>query len=206
MLDDLLAHVPVSTAAKEAVVMRLQEPHRHYHNLQHVLEMWAWHKQYCDGRFEPAMVASFCLYHDAIYDPAAKDNEARSVELWTQDSTDTPLSQMVTLAIEATTDHFQETPWPCVKWCLNLDLLRLGTSESEFTQHGHDIRAEFAHVNDIAWIKMSADWRAKVLAQPVIFAFPQFATFEAAARRNLARALLIDWAVIGDLEPTPQSY
>lgn len=207
MLDDLLAHVPVSTRAKEAVVVRLSEPHRHYHDLRHVLEMWAWHKQYCDGRFNPQMIASFCLYHDAVYYPDAKDNEARSAELWKQDSIDVPynLSQMTQIAIEASANHFQKPQWLCVRWCLDLDLLRLGAPESEFTQHGIAIRAEFCHVNDVDWIRISAEWRTKVLAQPSIFSFPQFAAFETTARRNLARALVLDWTAMGYLNDEPQS-
>ena len=75
-LSDLLSFVPVSEAAKVAVVTRLQEPHRRYHNLDHPVEMWRWHRQFTPhGSPTTVIVASFCLYHDAIYDTRASDNE-----------------------------------------------------------------------------------------------------------------------------------
>jgi predicted metal-dependent HD superfamily phosphohydrolase len=197
----LLAKGPENTTANAGVVARLNEPHRHYHNLRHVLEMWQWHKKYSDGMFNPEMIASFCLYHDAFCDPESKKNEARSADLWLRDCTGTQinLAEMVHTAITASIDHFHNHSWPCIRWCINLDLLRLGTPEPEFTQHGLDIRAEYGYLSDDQWLKKSAEWRAKCMAQPAIFAFPQFAEFERQARRNLANALLADWRAIGYL-------
>jgi predicted metal-dependent HD superfamily phosphohydrolase len=192
-MNDLLAHVPVSAQAKEAALRRLQEPHRRYHNLEHVLEMWRWHREYSRGRFSDAVVASFCLYHDAIYQPCAKDNELRSAELWLRDSQDHPL---VHDAILASADHFTVQREPCVDWCLNLDLLRLGTPNHEFTQHGLDIRAEYAQLSDHQWVKASSEFRAKVMAQSTIFRFAEFAGFERQARYNLATALIEDWRAL----------
>jgi predicted metal-dependent HD superfamily phosphohydrolase len=99
-------------------------------------------------------------------------------------------------------DHFADHEHePVIKWCLNLDLLRLGTSASEFVQHGQDIREEYNHLDDLGWVKASAAFRIKAMAQPTIFQFPQFASFEAQARRNLANSLMQDWQTLGYLEP-----
>ena len=57
-LLDLLRHVPVTEAAKLAVVERLREPHRHYHTLEHVLEMWRWHTEHNQGKFDDASAAA----------------------------------------------------------------------------------------------------------------------------------------------------
>lgn len=205
-LAHLLQHVPVSEAAKTAVVARLQEPHRRYHNLDHVLEMWRWHNEYHHSLFMDMAgvqtVASFCLYHDAVYDPQAqpKDNERRSADLWWRDCDDVnPVWHLVAKAISASADHFASTRLfnpadrSCIDWCLNLDLLRLGVSEERFTQHGSDIRAEYAHLTQRQWVKKSAEFRAKVMAQPTIFAFPELDAFERQARSNLGSALIRDW-------------
>ena len=38
-LDSLLQHVPVSASAQASVLAGLRAPTRHYHDLNHVLEM-----------------------------------------------------------------------------------------------------------------------------------------------------------------------
>lgn len=203
-LAHLLDHVPVSDDAKSAVVQRLQEPHRKYHNLEHVLEMWRWHNEFHHSLFmdiaSMQAVASFCLYHDAIYDPHVNDNERRSADLWWRDCyEDSPIHDLVDKAISASSDHFASTRLfnqpdrDHIDWCLNLDLLRLGVGEDQFIQHGHDIHAEYIHMSQREWIKKSALFRAKVMAQPVIYKFPVLASFERQARSNLANALIRDW-------------
>jgi predicted metal-dependent HD superfamily phosphohydrolase len=60
---------------------RYSEPHRHYHNVQHIEE--------CLREFEfgqhlaadPAAVELAILFHDAIYDPRRSDNEEQSAQL-----------------------------------------------------------------------------------------------------------------------------
>jgi predicted metal-dependent HD superfamily phosphohydrolase len=200
MLDELLAIVPCSTAAKEAVITRLEEDHRRYHDIRHVVEMWQWHQKYGDGSIDPMIVASFCLYHDAFYDPKAENNEKLSADLWLEDATaHEELIDTVRDAIVATADHFCWHPNETVRWCLNLDLLRLGTPEEEFIQHGRDIRAEYQHVSNDEWLKCSSRWRCKVMSQATIFGFPQLEKFEVQARRNLANALVQDWKALGYL-------
>ena len=198
-MSDLFDHVPVSTKAKEAAIRRLQEPHRHYHNLAHVLEMWRWHCEYSHGRFSDSVIASFCLYHDAIYDPCARDNERRAAELWLTESETMPTLERVHVceAILGSAEHFKPHREPRVDWCLNLDLLRLGTPNHEFTQHGLDIRCEYRHLTDHQWAKASSEFRAKVMAQSTIFRFDELAAFEAQARYNLSKALIEDWQTLG---------
>ena len=212
-LASLLRHVPVSDHAKDAVVRRLHEPHRWYHNLDHVVEMWCWHNEYKGERFtatEEAIVASFCLYHDAIYDPQALGdrNEQASADLWLADSIDTTdyaTRIAVDESIIASSDHFgfRDIPHePVFGWCLDLDLLRLGSIE--FDDHGRRMRAEYGHLTDPQWIKASAEFRAKVMAQPRIFRFTEFTDAETRARRNLAQALLQDWQHLGYLSSSRQ--
>jgi predicted metal-dependent HD superfamily phosphohydrolase len=213
-MSELFDHVPVSATAKEAVIRRLQEPHRRYHNLEHVLEMWRWHCEYSRGRCSDALVASFCLYHDAIYDPCVQGNERRSAELWLMDSGEESQmagtgTRLVTLervqvydAIMGSADHFKVQREPCVDWCLNLDLMRLGTPNHEFVQHGLDIRAEYQHLSERQWVKASSEFRARVMAQSAIFRFTELAAFEAQARYNLSKALTEDWQTLGYTKET----
>jgi predicted metal-dependent HD superfamily phosphohydrolase len=207
-LTDLLQQVLVTDVAKQAVVDRLQEPHRKYHNLAHIEEMWRWHHRYGQGKFtqhDEQIIASFCLYHDAIYDPMVigDRNEQASCDLWLADSRDI-VSQPVRIAVDdiifASADHFHIRTMnenAILNWCLDLDLLRLGSDE--FIEHGRNIRLEYGHVTDLQWTKASSEFRAKAMAQSAIFVHTEFAAFEQQARRNLSQALLQDWQLLGYL-------
>jgi predicted metal-dependent HD superfamily phosphohydrolase len=206
-LSELLQYVPVSDTAKTAVVNRMQEPHRRYHNLDHPIEMWRWHRQFTRHQsLSDHIVASFCLYHDAIYDPRGSTCERQSADLWLTDAdTDTGIRFLVYECILASADHFKRhrngIPYhePALHWCLDLDLLRLAEPLETFIQRGHDIRVEYAHLSDQQWIRKSSEFRSSVMAQPKIYMSKELANAELQARQNLAWSLQHDWRQLGYL-------
>src|SRR6185436_6761363 len=75
------------------------EPHRAYHNATHIAEVLGWFDRvrYDLGWLEPAEVYTAIVFHDAIYQPGAKDNEARSAK-WArtaQLASDAKLNEMI---------------------------------------------------------------------------------------------------------------
>lgn len=56
---------------------RYTEPHRYYHNLDHLHAMGQAYIDAMSGDIEPTTALAI-LYHDAIYDPTRTDNEAQS--------------------------------------------------------------------------------------------------------------------------------
>jgi predicted metal-dependent HD superfamily phosphohydrolase len=214
-MSRLLDHVPVSQEAKSAVIGRLLEPHRHYHDVEHVMEMWDWHLEYSRGRpndeisrLDDAVVSSFCLYHDAIYNTTSSDNEVQSARLWLADAKGVPGA--VRLAVHdiilGSQDHFcnrckggHYEGMICLRcWCFDLDLRRLAVPEERFRIHGEALRQEYGADNG-EWLKRSAEFRSKAMSQPHIFAHAEFAAAEAQARHNLAKALIEDWRGLGYL-------
>src|SRR5690606_2549590 len=71
-------HLPRDLVAQLAAAYG--EPHRAYHNASHIAEVLGWFDRVADdvGWHRPAEVYVAIVFHDAIYEPAAKDNEARS--------------------------------------------------------------------------------------------------------------------------------
>jgi len=60
------------------------EPHRHYHNAQHITDCLKEFDSVRDAAQEPLAVELAIWFHDAIYNPRAGDNEERSAELAAQ--------------------------------------------------------------------------------------------------------------------------
>src|SRR3954467_11456663 len=57
------------------------EPHRFYHTLEHLAEMFRVAGKLADAASAPAAVHLAVWFHDAVYDPRATDNEGRSAAL-----------------------------------------------------------------------------------------------------------------------------
>src|SRR5262245_23632307 len=81
----LLARLDVSAIDAYPVFDRLvvahSEPHRHCHTLEHLAEMFKVAGKLGDVATDPTAVQLAIWFHDAVYDPKAKDNEVRSGEL-----------------------------------------------------------------------------------------------------------------------------
>src|SRR5947208_5249742 len=81
----LLAGYGVSPADAYPVFDRLvaahTEPHRSYHTLEHLAEMFKVAGKLADAANDPMAVQLAIWFHDAVYDPRATDNEERSATL-----------------------------------------------------------------------------------------------------------------------------
>ncbi len=71
------------------VLVRYKESHRFYHTTQHLLEVLENLKK-SGGTSDELFLAA--VYHDAIYDPKASDNEERSAELFLEHAKSSSLS------------------------------------------------------------------------------------------------------------------
>lgn len=188
----LLAPFGVTPAAAYPAFDRLvgwyTEPHRHYHTLEHVGEMLR-----VVGRLKgDAAVQLAVWYHDAVYDPKAKDNEARSGELAERELAALGLPADVTTHVGdlvRSTAHFDGTTFagPAFDTLHDADLAILGASEVRYVRYAADIRREYGWVPEADY----RDGRRKVLesflARPRIYRTDAlFTEGEEAARRNLA--------------------
>jgi predicted metal-dependent HD superfamily phosphohydrolase len=163
------------------------EPHRAYHNVSHIAELLAWFDRVADdvGWRAPSTVYAAIVFHDAIYDPAAKDNEARSAE-WARRA---GYPDAVPL-IEMTANHTAAKPDHDAALFLDADMAIIGAPAAQFDAYNEAIAREYSHVPADAFAAGRRAFLEKVLATPRIFHTAYFHDrLDAQARSNLRRAL-----------------
>lgn len=152
------------------VLIRYAEPHRHYHTATHIMFVLRHLHEMSDasaGHVSAEVVAA-ALYHDAIYDPRAADNEACSAVLaandlaeigWTGDR-----CEFVAGLILATAGHLADDGTPTgaatdsdsatavdTAMLLDADLAILGADPGAYQAYVNGVRAEYRHVDDDQW-------------------------------------------------------
>ncbi|GAA3888425.1 hypothetical protein GCM10022243_61650 [Saccharothrix violaceirubra] len=168
---------------------RYAEPHRGYHNADHVRAVV---RDVLDlaadrSREERAVLVLAALAHDVVYDGVPGQDERRSAE-WVRARLDVPERDRVAEIVLATVDHRADDDLTTL--LLDADLAVLGGDTESYERYRRAVRAEYAHVTDEAW----REGRAKVLESllgrdPLYRSDRARARWEARARVNLAKEL-----------------
>ncbi|MBL8752798.1 MAG: metal-dependent phosphohydrolase, partial [Planctomycetes bacterium] len=166
---------------------RYLEPHRRYHGVHHIAHMLAAGAE--PGLDDGQIMAIW--FHDAIYDPRSKTNEADSAALATSRllaaGWPAAAAQRVHDIVLATKDHRPTVAGS--ELVLDLDLMSLALPWPEFTRNTADIRAEYAHVPDAEFSAGRAAFFRAMLQRDRLFHTAFGTRFEAAARANLRQAI-----------------
>jgi predicted metal-dependent HD superfamily phosphohydrolase len=171
------------------------EPHRRYHDRRHIERCLALLETLPDLTDGERRVLSWALWwHDAIYDAAAGDNEARSAEMAKAVLRELGASlherEEVARLIRLTAGHEVEEGDRLGEILISIDLSILGAPAAEYDEYARNVRAEYAQVPDDLWRAGRAQVLQRFLGTPVIFPDPDFrARLEAPARENMAREL-----------------
>lgn len=123
---------------------------RHYHNLQHLANLFALFDEYQSKLTEPQIVRWAIWYHDIIYNAKGKDNEAKSAQLGAErlqqlQMPDQQIAQVVKF-IEATAQHLSVEATGDLAYFLDFDLAILGTSLTAYKTYAEAVRKEYRHV------------------------------------------------------------
>ncbi len=159
-------------AMTERLRTRLREPHRAYHNESHVVHVLSCLNEWAGGEPTESLVAA-ALYHDAIYDPTRHDNEAQSAELCSSElrllEYPTDKIRRVADLILMTSHHLPSSDDTEAILLADADLHILGISANEYESYKVAIRAEYAHVNDLAWREGRYKVLQRFLERPRIY-------------------------------------
>lgn len=171
------------------------EPHRRYHTRRHIercLELLdAWPGLTAQER----RILSWAIWwHDAVYDPRASDNEARSAELARRDlpalGAEPAEMEEVARLIALTAGHEVGQGDRLGAVMVSIDLAVLGAEAAEYEAYARAVREEYAHLPDEAWRRGRAAALQRFLGAPVIYPDPWMrGAREERARANIAREL-----------------
>ncbi|HWT09695.1 MAG TPA: hypothetical protein VN329_11050 [Roseomonas sp.] len=180
----LLARADLSAAAANELRRRYDEPHRAYHDASHVGLLWLRHLMHGGDPGDRGLALAI-LFHDAVYDPASRSNEAQSAALvaalvpgdtaWVQE------------AVLATADHLAYAGQDCrVLRLLDLDLTQLAEKPEVFARNTALLRREYAAVSEPAWRAGRRQVLARFAAAKRLYRTRLGLFYEAPARDNLA--------------------
>ena len=168
------------------------EPQRHYHSQQHLRECLALLEPSLDLAQHPGEVELALWFHDAVYIPQGKGNEARSAD-WAvaalaQAGAGCEVRQRVRALIMATC-HDAVPMDVDARLLVDIDLAILGTDPARFAEYDAQVREEYRWVPDLTYRTRRGEVLAGFLARPAIYGTDRFRErFEAQARENLRHA------------------
>lgn len=160
------------------------EPHRAYHNLTHIADLLAWFDTLTWS--QPAEVYVAILFHDAVYVPSAKDNEAHSAA-WVRRSGLPVDLETVAHLIELTAAHGRlDHADGDAALFLDCDMAIVGAAPEAYRRYAAAIRQEYAAIPDAAYRTGRTAFLRSVAAKPRIFFTDYFhARLDAQARANI---------------------
>lgn len=177
---------------------------RHYHDVSHVEALLSLTRVHRAALLEPVTVDLAVYYHDVVYDPARRDNEALSAAFAReslarlgilQGLADTVALYVMATAHMAAPVQLPAGADPDLDHFLDFDLSILAAPAAEYDRYAAAIHREYAIYSDPDYARGRAAVLRKLLASRALYRVPVLAAdWEAAARANMTREL-------GRLEP-----
>jgi predicted metal-dependent HD superfamily phosphohydrolase len=162
------------------LLRRYAQPHRCYHDLRHLVEVLDAVDEL--GGSDDARLAAW--FHDAVYLPAAPDNEARSADLAREAA-----GERAAALVLATARHEPGDDPEAAVLC-DADLAVLASPRRRYDRYAADIRAEYAAIPDEAFRAGRGRMLRGFLDRPRIYTTAGARRrWEDAARANLSREL-----------------
>lgn len=185
-----------ATRALRDLWRRHDEPQRAYHRLSHVRHVL----EVVDAlRAEepiddPVAVQLAAWFHDAVYEPGADDNEARSAALATEVLAGWGIahdrSAHVAALVRATAHHPVVGVDADTAVLVDADLAILAADPDTYDVYRRAVRVEHGHLDDASWRAGRSAFLRDMLARPALYATASMrARAEPVARRNLAGEL-----------------
>jgi predicted metal-dependent HD superfamily phosphohydrolase len=178
-------------AVGRELLERWSQGHRQYHDPAHLTLMLDVVDAHAEAAPNPDTVRLAAWFHDAVYDPRAKDNEEASAELSVTVLTDLGVPPAIVAEtarlVRLTASHAADPADADGALLCDADLAVLAGSPADYDAYAAAVRREYAHVGDAAFRAGRAAVLRQLLALPRLYRL--LTEREPAARANLAREL-----------------
>jgi predicted metal-dependent HD superfamily phosphohydrolase len=173
------------------------EPHRRYHDEAHLddcLEQLNGLAHLADSDLRRLRWA--LLWHDAVYEAGARDNEVRSAALAKRELSacgvdPADVAEVVRLIL-LTESHRVQGEDPLGELVVSIDLSILGSDPHCYQEYSEAIREEYAHVPEELWRAGRGAVLRRMLDADPLYPQAQFRErLEAQARRNMTDELRV---------------
>ncbi|WP_433530099.1 HD domain-containing protein [Micromonospora sp. CA-263727] len=185
-------------AAGTELVERWREPHRHYHDLEHLTAVLDVVDRYASAAARPELVRLAAWCHDAVYDPRAPgdrnehDSAALGDLLLTRAGLPAAEVAEVHRLVLLTAGHAVDPADADGALLCDADLAILAAPPPEYDRYAAAIRREYAHVPEPDYRTGRARVLTALLTLPALYRTPALATrWEPPARTNLTHELTL---------------
>jgi len=180
-------------AAFELLVNAYTQPHRFYHNLDHIRTCLDIFEHIRSMASNPDAVEFSLCYHDVVYDVRGSQNEEQSALIAYNTCMEANLTDSMAQEIQnliLTTKHAGQPQTRDQEWIADIDLAILGSPADEFDRYEDNIRKEYAHVSDDAFCLGRAAILQAFLDKPTIYYTDYFIQkYQQPAAANLHRSI-----------------
>jgi predicted metal-dependent HD superfamily phosphohydrolase len=178
----------------DALCADYSQPHRAYHTLEHLVQIFEKLEQHAETTRDPLRLAFAAWYHDAVYDPRGADNEERSAARAEAElkrmTADPQLPNRVAQLILATKSHHKGADDADGDLFLDIDYSILGAGPDAYKIYAAQIRGEYAHLSDDRWRVGRAAFLKTACERTPTFRTGLFeGAYGAQARANMAAEL-----------------
>jgi predicted metal-dependent HD superfamily phosphohydrolase len=180
-----------STAIHQRLVDAYNEPQRRYHTLAHIDHCLAIFDQCKSLTANPDALEIAVWFHDVIFEPGKRENEALSAELYqdlSADVHDNETRGLVVRLIMATLHDGSSLDDSDAGYMVDIDLSGFGLPWEDFLRDSRHLREESAQLSDAEYYQRQRDFQACLLARPRFYVTDFFSQrYEQQARGNLTR-------------------
>jgi predicted metal-dependent HD superfamily phosphohydrolase len=180
-----------SAAIHQRLVSGYNEPQRHYHTLAHIDHCLSMFDQCKLLATNPDALEIAVWFHDVIFEPGKRDNEALSAELYEELSAGVhagEFRELVGRLIMATLHNERSLDDSDAGYMVDIDLSSFGLPWEDFLRDSRHLREESAQLSDADYHRKQGEFRSCLLARSRFYQTDFFCQrYERQARDNLAK-------------------
>jgi predicted metal-dependent HD superfamily phosphohydrolase len=168
-----------------------EQPHRRYHNLEHIRDCLSRVDEIAELLCDRDAVEFALWFHDAVYEIGAATNEWKSAELFLARAEGaTPLFRRRVCGLILATRHAGRVLGNDRRYVVDIDLCGFGAPWGEFVENGRRLREESAAISDAQYASGQVRFLRRLQDRTRLYTTDYFHDrFEAKARANIARLL-----------------